>query len=131
VVPTFPGGRNLIKQAYALRNVAETINICIASLSASSLRQYDSALKKWWIFCYQTETPVLSATIPELLRFLTSEFQNGAAYGSINSLRSAIALILGPHIGEDSPIRRFCKGASKLRPAQPKYNTTWDPKTVL
>ncbi|KYN03437.1 hypothetical protein ALC62_05721, partial [Cyphomyrmex costatus] len=92
---------------------------------------YDSALRKWWRFCHLTETSVFSATIPDVLRFLTSEFEKGAAYGSINSPRSAIALILGPHVGEDVLVKRFCKGISKLRPALPRYDSTWDPKKVL
>lgn len=109
----------------------ETIKISIASLADSSLRQYDSALKKWWNFCSLTNTAFFSAEITDILKFLTREFENGASYGTINSLRSAIALILGPEIGENTNVKRFCKGVSRLRPVRPKYDVTWDPKIVL
>ncbi len=109
----------------------ETIKISIASLSDSCLRQYDSALKKWWRFCHLSKISVFSATISDVLRFLTSEFEKGASYGSINSLRSVVALILGPHVGEDDLVKRFCKGTSKLRQTQPRYDSIWDPKKVL
>ncbi|RLU24073.1 hypothetical protein DMN91_004282 [Ooceraea biroi] len=108
-----------------------TIKINIASLSNSSLRQYNVGLKKWWKFCLSTNTGVFLASINQVLRFLTNEFENGASYGPINSFRSAVALILGPEIGSNPDIKRFCKGASNLRPALPRYNVTWDPKIVL
>lgn len=109
----------------------ETIKVALASLSDSSLRQYEGTLKKWWAFCHRSNTRVFEAQIADVLKFLTNEFENGAAYGSINSARSAIALILGPEIGINPLIKRFCKGVSKLRPAKPKYDRIWDPKIVL
>lgn len=108
-----------------------TIKINIASLSESSLRQYEVELKKWWKYCLSSNAEIFSTTINQVLQFLTNEFENGASYGSINSFRSSIALILGPEIGNNPDIKRFCRGASNLRPALPKYNTTWDPKIVL
>ncbi|EZA50551.1 hypothetical protein X777_10902 [Ooceraea biroi] len=49
----------------------------------------------------------------------------------IRQLLFKVALILGPEIGSNPDIKRFCKGASNLRPALPRYNVTWDPKIVL
>ncbi|XP_053593380.1 uncharacterized protein LOC128667449 [Microplitis demolitor] len=131
-LPAFPGGRNLIKQMYSLKEISSTTSeISIASLSDSSLRQYESALKKWWNFCHLTNTSVFTAKIPDVLRFLTSEVDKGASYGSVNSLRSAVALILGPELSENPDVKRFCKGVSKIRPPRPKYDSTWNPKIFL
>lgn len=67
-----------------------------------------------------------------MLKFLTDEFQgNKTSYGTLNSCRSAIALLRGPEVGEDARIKRFFKGIEKLRPNRPKYDSTWDPKVVL
>lgn len=134
--PTFPGGRYIIKQAYRLKGIpTESIKISLASLNTSSMRQYNSALKKWWQFCHLTNTNIYLAGIPDILRFLTNEYKDGASYGTINCLRSAVALIIGsevgPEVGQNTSIKRFCKGISKLRPMRPKYDTTWDPKIVL
>lgn len=63
--------------------------------------------------------------------FLTEQFNNGAAYGSLNSHRSALALLLGSNITADDQVKRLLKGVYKLRPALPKYTSTWDPQVVL
>lgn len=69
--------------------------------------------------------------VKNILRFLTEQFDKGAAYGSINCYRSALSLVLGSELGIDPRIKRFCKGVSKQRPPKPKYNVTWDPSKVL
>lgn len=52
-------------------------------------------------------------------------------YGSFNSYRSALALILPGDIGNNMIIKRFMKGVSKIRPQKPRYNFTWDPKQIF
>lgn len=49
----------------------------------------------------------------------------------MNSHRSALSLISLQNLEADSMISRFMKGISKIRPSQPKYNSTWDPEQVL
>lgn len=58
-------------------------------------------------------------------------YKKGYKYGSLNSCRSAISLIIGPEIGSNELIKRFFKGVFRLRPTTPKYDITWDPSTVL
>ena len=58
-------------------------------------------------------------------------FENGAAHSSINCYRSAVSLLVGPDMVKDFRMLSFFKGISKLRPSNPKYNSTWDPKVVL
>ena len=103
----------------------------MSSLSESSLKQYDCCLKKWWIFCKGKNLSFYETGITDILQFLTNEFDKGASYGSLNSMRSALSLLLGPEIGQDEVIRRFFKGLFKLRPPKPKYDSTWDPEIVL
>lgn len=132
MVPTYHGGRDLVKQAFTLRGMpSAAVEVTVSSITDSSWKQYEGTLRKWWHFCKENGFNPLTAPIPEVLQFLVREFERGASYGSINSHRSAIALILGPEIGQDSRIKRFCKGVANLRPPQPKYEATWDPKTVL
>lgn len=66
-----------------------------------------------------------------VISFLTSKFEEGLSYSSLNTTRSAISLILGPHIGTDDRVTRFFKGIFKLRPKKPKYEEVWDPSIVL
>lgn len=103
----------------------------ISSLAESSLKQYNSAYKKWWQFCSQHNIDCFDNNIPIILNFLTSQFKAGASYSSLNTLRSALGLILGKGFSEDERICRFLKGVFKTKPCFPKYQATWDPNLVL
>nr|CAH7768327.1 unnamed protein product [Callosobruchus chinensis] len=63
--------------------------------------------------------------------FLSEMFSNRASYGTVNSVRSALSLLLSPTIGNDFRIKRFLKGVQNWRPITPKYNATWNPAVVL
>ena len=69
--------------------------------------------------------------VPRAIEFIAKEFEGSASVGTLNSCRSAIALLHGPQLGEDARVQRFFKGLANLRPAKPKYDTTWDPQLVL
>lgn len=128
----YPGCRYYIGEAFKLRSVpTESIKIMISSLATSSLKQYDSAFKKWWDFSNTRHLDPYQTTIPTVLQFLTKEFQGGASYGTLNCFRSAMALIHGSGLGDDSRMTRFFKGISRERPPRAKYDSTWDPKEVL
>lgn len=103
----------------------------INSLSSNTLRQYNCALKLWWEFCYTQSIDPYQGSIPFIIKFLTNCLDNGASYGSINTTRSALSLIMGPRISSDDRLKRFLKGVFRLKPPAPKYNVTWNPGTVL
>lgn len=65
------------------------------------------------------------------MNFLAKKFKDAASHGSINTSRSAIALLHGPGLGEQPHIKRFFKSVSNLRPTKAKYDSTWDPELVL
>ncbi|XP_043270501.1 uncharacterized protein [Venturia canescens] len=128
----YPGGRSVIRRAFQLRRVPEeALDLISASLRTSSQKQYDCALRKWWDFCKERNVDIYTPSIEDILAILAIEFQKGAAYGSLNSLRSAISLIVGPFVGQDPPVKRLFKGIAEKRPTRPKYDFTWDPKIVL
>lgn len=103
----------------------------LASLSSNSFKQYDSCLKKWFQFCIQNNLNLFQPSISNILNFLTELYNNGAQYGTINSCRSALSLLLGPQISNNETMKRFFKGIFRLRPPMPKYNLTWDTSLVL
>lgn len=95
------------------------------------MKQYNIGLKKWWNFCVNNQHDPLRTNSPEvIIEFLSLEL-NHVSYGSLNSYRSAISLILGPKTTDNYLIKRFMKGASNLKPCAPKYDVTWDPDIVL
>lgn len=103
----------------------------MSSLSQNTLRQYNGTYKLWWQFCSTNKSDPYKSTLTPILIFLTEQFNKGAAYGSLNSHRSALSLLIGSNITHDERVKRLLKGAYKLRPATPKYSFTWDPQIVL
>ena len=128
----YPGCRSFVRDAFKIKLVPEeTVDIMISSLTDSSLKQYDSGLKKWWDFCKLKDMDPFIFSIQNVLVFLTAEYEKKASYGTLNSYRSAIALVHGPDVGENPQIKHFFKGIAKLRPPAAKYDATWDPAIVL
>lgn len=72
-----------------------------------------------------------NAAIGDIITFLTELYNEGAQYGTLNTCRSALALIIGDHVGSNIVLKRFFKGIFRLRPPTPKYDATWDPSIVL
>lgn len=103
----------------------------LASLSDSTVRQYNTTLKSWWQFCVANNVNIYEPPTASILTFLTTQFNNGCSYGSLNSHRSALSTFIGNNIGSGDFVKRLLKGAYKLKPTQPKYSTTWDPQLVL
>lgn len=128
----YPGCREAIRTAFLLKKCPEeSIDIILASLANSTIKQYNTALKKWWSFCCQLKINPFYSEISDVAKFLALEFKGGAAEGTLNSYRSAISLIQESAIGEDATLKRLFKGFHNLKPSQPKYDVTWDPQIVL
>lgn len=106
-----------------------------ASCASSTLKQYDSVMSKWKLFCSYNLMDPCRPTIDIIISFLTNLYEQGLGYVSINSARSALSTMLGhidgQSIGSHPLITRFVKGVSRLRPPTCKYKTTWDANVVL
>ena len=85
----------------------------------------------WWNFCEQKGLNPYDAEDRAILEFLAERFNAGAAYGTLNTARSAISLISLRDLANSNVINRFFKGAFRLRPTAPRYNSTWDVNIVL
>lgn len=108
-----------------------SLEIMMASLANNTSQQYSVAYKKWWQFCLKNDIDPYINNLPTILTFLTEQFHNNAAYGTLNSYRSALSLLFGDDLGSHEQIKRLLKGIYKLRPNVPKYTSTWNPQTVL
>lgn len=101
------------------------------SIAEGTLKQYNKAVKLWWIFCQKNRCDLFNCSTPELLQFFSKTVENVKSYSTLNVYRSALSLLMGNELGKNVTISRFFKGVANLKPSQPKYNTTWDPKPVL
>lgn len=107
------------------------MDIMLSSLSHNTVKQYDVCYKRWFRFCNNAGIDLFNQSVPDIIRFLTELFQEGAQYSTLNTYRSALSLISLNRISEDDCIKRFFKGIFRLRTPSPKYNMTWDTSTVL
>lgn len=101
------------------------------SLTDSSIKQYNSHLRYWWIFCTQNSLNPYNADDKAILKCLTLKFKEEASYSTLNSLRSAIAKINSSDNNQSVLLRDFFKGVFKSRPPTARYNSTWDVSPVL
>nr|CAH7749579.1 unnamed protein product [Callosobruchus chinensis] len=128
----FSNCRQVIREALLRGQVPnKSLEICMASISEATLKQYNCGLKLWWEFCSSRNINPFVVTVVNVLEFLSLQFNKGASYSSLNSYRSAIAQIAGPNLAQDFRMQRFFKGTYMLRPSLPKYEHTWDPCVVL
>ena len=102
----------------------------------SSVSLYDSYLNKWAVFCEDRNIDPINCSVDSVLRFLQDLFSDGSRGASaICTARSALSSVVnlpdGSKLGENVFVKQFCKGVKALKPAEPRYLTTWDPEVVL
>lgn len=110
---------------------AETIDISIASLTESTLKNYNGTLKLWWRWNQQINRDPFNVSVEKILKFLSERFDDGIGHSTLNSARAALSLISSENSTNNQLISRFIKGSSKIRPSLPKYESTWDVDPVL
>jgi site-specific recombinase XerD len=113
----------------------EVEKLLSASWRSGTNKNYESAWGKWERWCIEQCVNPISATLNDVLSFLTSQYQQGMSYRSINVYRSAISSI-HPKIddylvGSHPLVSRLMKGIFNSRPPMPKYKTTWPVHKVL
>lgn len=128
----YPGVRKLILQKFKKQGLQDAFaEVMVSSITDSTLKQYNTCLRRWWLYCQRLNLDVFAFDIQTVLNFRPEEFKKGCAYGSLNSMRSPSSLLLSPSIGTDPAIKRFFIGAQLFRPKTPKYAYTWDPSFAL
>ncbi|KAJ8983153.1 hypothetical protein NQ317_016252 [Molorchus minor] len=109
----------------------DALPLMVNSISKSTLQQYCGTFRKWWAYCMQQKIDVYTVTVGSVIFFLKEIFSTKVSYATLNSHKSALALILDISNSDDILIKRFLKGAFRERPSFPRYNETWDPFIVL
>lgn len=102
-----------------------------ASLAPSTIKQYSKPLQDWIRYCQDKGINPLEAEECFIIGFLTTLIKNDASYGSVNTAKSAVVLISAQNFSGSKKLSRFLKGAFKLNPSRPRYETTWDIDPVL
>ncbi|KAK6041985.1 hypothetical protein COOONC_20510, partial [Cooperia oncophora] len=80
----------------------------MSNWSRATIRQYNSALKKWAAFCKNIGIDRLHPRVEDILNFLGQLFESGASFSSISTHKSAIIVYLSAINGE------FCRKDTTL-----------------
>nr|CAI5841752.1 unnamed protein product [Callosobruchus analis] len=133
VEETYIGGSSCLREAFQRRGLAvSVIETLLNSISESTKKQYDVALRKWWHYRRLKHLSVYTATANSVMDFLQNILDTEhCSFGTFNSHRAALSLLLGENVGKDRTLSRFMKGISNMRPSLPRYNYRWDPQQVL
>ena len=106
-----------------------------ASWRMGTEKRYNSHVERFVPFCRERFTDPIQATTEMGIEFLTEYFKTGVGYSSVNSARSAFSSIIKPvcnvPFGKSPLVCRFLKGGFNIRPALPRYVTTWDVTKVF
>ncbi|XP_074629610.1 uncharacterized protein LOC141887255 [Acropora palmata] len=129
---------SFVRRLYKNRGFSErATNIVLQSWRQSSQKQYDAHIRKWLLFCTKRQADPICPIISVAVDFLTSLYDEGLSYSSINSARCALSAILEspasayPTFGEHPDVKRFMKGIFQRRHPLPRYCKTWDVNLVL
>ena len=107
-----------------------TVQLLSSATRQSTNKSYDCAWTKWNSWCNRRKVNPISATVKDILTFLSDQFDNNLQYRTVNVLRSAILSIHpwieGKPVGQHPLVIRLMKGIANERPPKPRYTTTWD-----
>ena len=127
-----PAGRlATIRQSYTEAGISgQTQNLLVAAWRKGTSAAYTSAWVRWDSWCRERKINPVHAPIESILEFLTAEFRAGKACRTLIVYRSAISSthpsIDSVRVGEHPLVVQLLKGVFNLRPALPKYSTSWD-----
>ena len=110
-------------------------DILEGSWRPSTRKRYAGHVQRFTQYCHQQNVDPFQATTKIGIEYLTKYFHTGVGYSSVNTARSVLSTIIKTEndipFGELPLVCRFLKGVFNLRPALPKYSTTWDVSVVL
>lgn len=129
---TFPGDREVIREAFRSRQVPESsLDALLTSLAPSTVKQYTCPLRDWWSFCQKHQVSPFSPKAKEVFEFLAEELKAAGSFSTLNTSRSAVSLVSCNAIGDDPLVKWFCKGASALKSPRSRYDHIWDFAPVI
>ena len=113
----------------------DALEILSASWRVGTGRRYNSHVKRFVKFCRERYSDPVQVITEIGIEFLTKYFKTGVGYSSVNSTRSAFSSIIKPvcnvPFGKSPLVSRLLKGVFNIRPALPRYVTTWDVTKVF
>lgn len=128
---TYSAYMSSVREIFKSRGLSETsTNILMSSWKHSTKKQYDTFIKKWFVYCSMRKINQFEASLENVIEFLSSLFEKDLGCSSINTVRSALSAqglkfdsIL---VGQHPLIISYLRGVFNLHPCRPKYTCIWD-----
>ena len=134
-LPPASGMESFRRQQEARGISQQSANLISKSWRTGTRTAYNSAWNKWSSWCTERDIDPFQSPVEPVIDYLTSLFQAGYEYNTINGARSAIsslhAPIGGDPVGQHSLVKRLMTGAFNERTPKPRYTDTWDVDQVL
>ncbi|KAM4747505.1 uncharacterized protein WCC33_005072 [Rhinophrynus dorsalis] len=112
---------------------AETL--LVESWAPGTRAMYGSAWAVWSRWCVERGLDPVSSSPVNVVNFLSSLFDSGKAYRTINCYRSAISAghrpVDGVPIGQSVLVCRLMRGVRFSRPPRSRYHSVWNVNDVL
>ena len=101
-----------MRTAFRIKGLPEcALSTMEMSLSTNTIKQYSNALQVWWNFYQEKNISPYRSGVQHVLEFFQTQLEvKQFKYGTFNSWRSALALILPGEIGKDLTLRRYFRG---------------------
>ena len=113
----------------------ESADIICKSWRKGTAKSYDSAWRRWVSWCDQRSVDPFSASLADIVQFLTDLHVEGKEYSTVNTYRSAISMshvsVEGVVVGKHPTVCRLMQGIFNSRPPKPKYKSVWDVDVVV
>ena len=113
----------------------KVIHLVVNARRGSTASAYSSPWNRWSAWCDQRHLDPYSAPVEQCGEYLADLYSQGLAPRTIGVHRSAISAyyirVDGAKAGEHPLISSILRGASILRPPQPRYCVIWDVDDVL
>ncbi|XP_070564060.1 uncharacterized protein [Ptychodera flava] len=141
--PSSPGNRLLTVsglEGFRKSLVADGVSKETAELMSHAWRDgtassYNSSWRKWSSWCGEQQINPFQTTLGDILNFLTTLYNEGYEYRTINTYRSTISAfhptIDGFRVGQHPRVKMLLQAVFNSRPPQPRYKETWDVNPVL
>ena len=133
--PASPGRVSYLQQRYQAEGLSRQVaDLLISATRRSTQKTYESSWKRWCSWCVSEKINPISASLNNILSFLSNCFDDGLQYRSINVMRSSLSSthpkIDGYAVGQHPYVLNLMKGILNNRPPKPRYSYTWDVRQV-
>jgi len=125
----------IIRRSLESRQIfGKSADIILASWRSGTQKQYNTYINKWVSYCCKEQIDCLSPSVGKIIAFLTTLFEQGLSYSSLNTARSALSCLItidGSAAGCHPLVVRFLKGTYNLKKPVSRYKSIWDVNVVL